>query len=97
MKKTILYGGIIFLFISCNNEKAENTTPTASATDSLPAKEKQLKDDIKKYPDSMLIKESLIQYYEDNADYDKALTAYKANKKARDDAWARWKKLLAGI
>jgi carboxymethylenebutenolidase len=30
------------------------------------------------------------------ADYQKALTAYKANKKARDDAWARWKKILAG-
>jgi carboxymethylenebutenolidase len=29
------------------------------------------------------------------ADYQKALTAYKANKKARDDAWARWKKILA--
>jgi carboxymethylenebutenolidase len=29
------------------------------------------------------------------ADYQKALTAYKANKKARDDAWGRWKKLLA--
>jgi carboxymethylenebutenolidase len=31
------------------------------------------------------------------ADYQKALTAYKANKKARDDAWARWKKILAGV
>jgi carboxymethylenebutenolidase len=31
------------------------------------------------------------------ADYDKALVAYKANKKARDEAWGRWKKILAGI
>jgi carboxymethylenebutenolidase len=31
------------------------------------------------------------------ADYQKDLTAYKANKKARDDAWARWKKILAGV
>jgi len=31
------------------------------------------------------------------ADYEKNLTAWKANKKARDDAWARWKKLLAGV
>jgi carboxymethylenebutenolidase len=30
-------------------------------------------------------------------DYQKALTAWKANKKARDDAWARWKKLLASV
>jgi len=31
------------------------------------------------------------------ADYQKALTAYKGNKKARDEAWARWKKILGGI
>ncbi|MFN2533192.1 MAG: dienelactone hydrolase family protein [Pyrinomonadaceae bacterium] len=31
------------------------------------------------------------------ADYQKALTAYKANKKARSEAWTRWKRLLAGI
>ena len=29
--------------------------------------------------------------------FEKALTAYKANKKARDDAWVRWKALLAKI
>jgi carboxymethylenebutenolidase len=31
------------------------------------------------------------------ADYQKNLEAWKANKKARDDAWARWKKLLAAV
>jgi carboxymethylenebutenolidase len=31
------------------------------------------------------------------ADYQTALTNYKANKKARDEAWVRWKKLLAGL
>jgi carboxymethylenebutenolidase len=31
------------------------------------------------------------------ADYQKALTAYKANKKARDEAWVRWKKILAAL
>jgi carboxymethylenebutenolidase len=31
------------------------------------------------------------------ADYQKQLEAWQANKKARDDAWARWKKLLAAI
>lgn len=30
-------------------------------------------------------------------DYQKALTAWKGNKKARDESWARWKKLLAAI
>ena len=32
-----------------------------------------------------------------NEAYQKALTAYKANKKARDEAWAKWKKILATI
>ena len=31
------------------------------------------------------------------ADYQKALTAYKANKKARDDSWSRWKKILPSV
>lgn len=30
-------------------------------------------------------------------DYQKALTAWKGNKKARDEAWVRWKKLLAAV
>ncbi len=30
-------------------------------------------------------------------DYQKALAAWKGNKKARDEAWVRWKKLLAAI
>jgi carboxymethylenebutenolidase len=31
------------------------------------------------------------------ADYQKSLTAYKSNKKARDEAWERWKKTLGRI
>lgn len=30
-------------------------------------------------------------------EFQKALTAYKANKKARDEAWARWKSILAKL
>jgi carboxymethylenebutenolidase len=30
-------------------------------------------------------------------DYQKALTAYKANRKGRDDAWVRWKAILAKL
>ena len=30
-------------------------------------------------------------------DYDKALAMYRANRKARDDAWARWKGILAKL
>lgn len=32
-----------------------------------------------------------------NDTYQKALTSYKANKQARDEAWARWKTLLANV
>jgi carboxymethylenebutenolidase len=32
-----------------------------------------------------------------NDDYQKALATYKANRKARDDAWARWKALLTKL
>jgi carboxymethylenebutenolidase len=31
------------------------------------------------------------------ADYQKALSSYKANKKARDEAWVRWKAILAKL
>jgi carboxymethylenebutenolidase len=31
------------------------------------------------------------------ADYQKALIAYKANKKARDEAWVKWKQILAKL
>ena len=31
------------------------------------------------------------------ADYQRALTNYKANKKARDEAWVRWKGILIGL
>ena len=31
------------------------------------------------------------------ADYQKALTAYKGNKKAREEAWVRWKAILAKL
>jgi carboxymethylenebutenolidase len=31
------------------------------------------------------------------ADYQKALTAWKANQKAREEAWARWKKILSAL
>jgi len=31
------------------------------------------------------------------ADYQKSLEAWKGNKKARDEAWVRWKKLLASV
>ncbi len=57
------------LFISCNGGGNDNAPVS---TDSL-AIEKQMKDAIKAYPDSMLLKEKLIKYYEDNGEYDVAI------------------------
>lgn len=65
------------MFASCNDEKAEgNATEAEPAHDSIsavPAKEKELLDAVHQHPDSSVLKETLIQYYEDNADYEKAL------------------------
>ena len=41
---------------------------------SMPEKEKTLRDQIAQYPDSMLLKENLIQYFRDNSDYGDAIS-----------------------
>ncbi|MFT3911031.1 MAG: tetratricopeptide repeat protein [Ferruginibacter sp.] len=61
---------LIFCLQACNNEKAEETKTT---TDTLPSAEQQLKDAISKHPDSLLLKENLIQYYAENGNYSAAL------------------------
>ena len=69
MKYLILLLATSYLFFSCNNSGTNDSTVS---TDSL-AIEKQLKNDIAKYPDSMLLKEKLIQYFRDNTEYDLAI------------------------
>ena len=56
--------------MSCNNN--EQTVPVNTAA---PSKEKELGDAIARFPDSLLLREQLVQYYRENALYDKALTA----------------------
>jgi tetratricopeptide (TPR) repeat protein len=58
--------------ISCNNGDHQNgkAEKPAESTDS---REKILQDSILKFPDSLLIKEKLIQYYSDESDLDKAI------------------------
>jgi len=58
------------LFVSCNNNR-EDDSSTVSADPA--AVELRLKDAIAAHPDSMLLKEKLIQYYRDNGEYDLAL------------------------
>lgn len=61
---------VIFL-VACNN----TTTPSPANTNinAVPVGEKLLRDDITKYPDSMLLKENLIQYFRENSNYGQAI------------------------
>lgn len=54
--------------MACNNEES---TPT---NEDLPSKENQLTDAVKQYPDSVIMVETLAQYYRENDAYDQALT-----------------------
>lgn len=70
MKRTLFYLFLLGSLSACNNDEAENNQqdipPSASA-------EQQLKDAVKKFPDSLLLKENLIQFYADKGDYPTAL------------------------
>lgn len=56
------------VFCSCNNNNNEPVTQQP-----IPAQEKEMKDAIAKYPDSVLLKQNLIQYYQDNGSIEMAL------------------------
>ena len=67
----ITIGSLLFTY-SCNDQHAGSATETnkEKVTDS---REKELRDDIAKYPDSAVLKENLFQYYRDNDNYDMAI------------------------
>lgn len=70
-KKTMRIYHLCFLllFVACNEEsEKKTTTPVAE----LP-KYNMMQDLIKKYPDSLILKENLIQHYRDSAEYSKAI------------------------
>jgi tetratricopeptide (TPR) repeat protein len=69
MKQIITSLLILFSLAACNN--AVNEQPVTQQQ--IPAQEKEMKDAIAKYPDSMLLREILIQYYQDNGTTDLAL------------------------
>lgn len=69
-KKDNLLLLFLLLFVACNNNQ---NNPTSTTSNTANAVEKNLLNVIKEYPDSLLLREQLIQYYRDSADYDKAL------------------------
>lgn len=64
-----IFVSVLFLASCGNNEQP------VTKQDDMPAKEKELRDAIAQYPDSALLKKTLVQYFEDNGNYDDALAA----------------------
>lgn len=73
MKHFILPGLFLLItIIACNNEDHEREE-SKTTVQTITSREKLLKDSITLFPDSILIKESLIQFYRDEAEYNKAI------------------------
>ncbi len=68
----ILFFGLAVLLFSCNNN-------TGADDADMPAQEKLLRDEIAKYPDSVLLKENLVQYFRDNNNYSQAIAETEKN------------------
>lgn len=68
MKQTLRLFSAIILFTACNNAGTEQPVTKQE----IPVQEKEMKDAIAKYPDSMLLRQTLIQYYQDNGNIDMA-------------------------
>lgn len=68
MKQTLFFLSLIIAGTACNNATTEKT----AAQPEIPVQEKQMKEAIAQYPDSMLLRQSLIQYYQDNGNIDMA-------------------------
>ncbi|HPH85262.1 MAG TPA: tetratricopeptide repeat protein [Ferruginibacter sp.] len=61
---------VLIVFIAaCNNQPKENP---AAETESV-SEEQKLKNAVQQFPDSMLLKETLVQYYREHGNYDQAL------------------------
>ncbi len=70
MKKIFKAAGVFAICIYCT---ACNNTESNADTSSIPTQEKQLRDSVSKYPDSLLLKENLIQYFRENSNYGQAI------------------------
>lgn len=70
---TIMRRPLYFILIAALLYACSNNEQTVTAVNDTPAKEKELREAIAQYPDSVLLKKTLVQYFEDNGNYDVAL------------------------
>ena len=82
IKNIFLFCAALIILNACNNEAKEKRSAT------LPAAEISLRDAIAKYPDSLLLKENLVQYFRENSNYGEAI-AETNNAIKKDSANAR--------
>jgi tetratricopeptide (TPR) repeat protein len=68
MNKIILFAFAALLF-SCTNNNSTPGTPQAA----IPEEEKKLRDAIHEHPDSLLLKENLVEYFRNNSNYGEAI------------------------
>lgn len=66
MKHYFFY--FLVIFASCENGKKEDSIKI------LPVKETEMRSLVNRYPDSLILRENLIQFYRDNGNYERALT-----------------------
>lgn len=70
MKQLLSLFCIVMLLIACNNSGKDQNVHEPG----IDSQEKNWKEAIEKYPDSILLKEELAQYYRTNGSYDMALS-----------------------
>ncbi len=74
----------LFLLLACNNSEV-----ASSPTDDTPAREQELQNAIRQYPDSALLVENLVQYFRENGNYGQAINSINAAV-AKDSGNARF-------
>lgn len=95
MKQTLFFLSLIIVGSACNNSTTEKT----ASHQEIPVQEKQMREAIAQYPDSMLLRQNLIQYYQDNGNIDMAFVELdNAIKKdtADDRLWDKKAELYIG-
>lgn len=70
---TIIRIPVFFAFVLLLLQACNNNEESVTKKEDIPVQEKEMREAISKYPDSILLRETLIQYYEDNGTDDLAL------------------------